>query len=98
MLLPRIYQVDKKALGELANLEYIVSLKHSRKQVRQGNNIVADGWAGASNPDPHPHPHPTHKNNKKLSRMLIFPLFYSVITDQGTDGQMKPHEQLRVRN
>ena len=66
--------------------------------MRQGNNIVADGWAGASNPDPHPHPHPTHKNTKKLSRMLIFPLFYSVITDQGTDGQMKPHKQLRVQN
>ena len=33
------------------------------KQVTQGHNIVADGWAGASNPHPHPNPHPhTQKN------------------------------------
>ena len=25
-----------------------------KKQVTRGHNIVADGWAGASNPQPHP--------------------------------------------
>ena len=34
-------------------------LKFKKKQVTRGNNIVADGWAGASNPQPHPNPnHP----------------------------------------
>ena len=28
------------------------------KQVTQGHNIVADGWAGASNPQPHPNTTP----------------------------------------
>ena len=55
------------------------------KKVRRGRNIIADGWAGASNSDPHPHPHPTHKNTQKLYKMLIFPLFDSIITDRWTD-------------
>ena len=29
-------------------------------QVTRDYNIVADGWAGASNPHPHPMPPPTH--------------------------------------
>ena len=28
----------------------------SRKQVTQGHNIIADSWAGVSNPQPHPNP------------------------------------------
>ena len=66
--------------------KYFVNLEHSRKQVVRGQNIVADGWAGASNSHPHPHPHPTHKNTQKLSTMLIFPLFDLIIMDQRTDG------------
>ena len=30
------------------------------EQVTRGHNIVADGWAGASNPQPHPNPTPNH--------------------------------------
>ena len=33
----------------------------SEEQVTRGHNIVADGWAGASNPHPHPDP-PQHSN------------------------------------
>ena len=31
-----------------------------RKQPTRGHNIVADGWAGASNSQPHPNPTPNH--------------------------------------
>ena len=31
----------------------------SLKQVTRGHNIVADGWAGASNPHPFSNPNPT---------------------------------------
>ena len=27
---------------------------NKKEQVTRGHNIVADGWAGASNPHPHP--------------------------------------------
>ena len=33
----------------------------------RGHNIVADRWAGASNPHPHPNPTPTLKHTQKLS-------------------------------
>ena len=32
------------------------------KQVTRGHNIVADGWAGASNPQPHPKPLSIHNH------------------------------------
>ena len=35
------------------------------KQVTRGNNIVADAWAGASNPHPHSNPHPKLKLMQK---------------------------------
>ena len=50
-----------------------------------GHNIVADRWAGASNPEPHPDSHPTHMHTRKVSKTLIFPLFDSIITDGPTD-------------
>ena len=57
------------------------------KQVTRGHNIVADGWAGASNPHPHPDPPPTLKHTQKVSKMLVSPLFNSVtMMDQRTDG------------
>ena len=34
--------------------------------VTRGHNIVADGWAGASNPHPQPNPGP------KVSKTLVF--------------------------
>ena len=32
------------------------------EQVTRGHNIIADGWAGASNPHPHLGPHSTYKH------------------------------------
>ena len=32
------------------------------KQVTRGQNIITDGWAGASNLHPHPKPHSIHKH------------------------------------
>ena len=69
------------------------------KQVTRGHNIVADGWAGASNPHPHPNPihtlthtPSTHKHTQKVSKTSVFPLFDSITmmdgpTDQRTDGR-----------
>ena len=43
--------------------------ERENKQVTRGYNIVAEGWAGASNPHPHPksiaNPH-THKHLERL--------------------------------
>ena len=55
-----------------------------------GRNIIADGWAGASNPHPHPKPS-TH--TQTADDMLIFALFDSCPrtngpTDRWTDGWM----------
>merc|ERR1712002_656586 len=61
------------------------------KQVTRGHNIVADGWAGASNPDPHSNSHPTRKHSQKVSKTLVFPLFDSIITDGRTDGPTDQH-------
>jgi len=57
------------------------------EQVTRGHNIVADGWAGASNPQPYPNPYPTLKLTQKVSKTLVFPLFNSIITDGPTDGR-----------
>ena len=77
-----------------------------QKQVTRGHNIVADGWAEASNPHPHLNPPPTLKHTQKVSKTLVFPLFNSMTTDrqtdgptdQRTDGRTKPLIELRVRN
>ena len=53
------------------------------EQVTRGHNIVADGWAGASNPPPHPKPPPTLKHTQKVSKMLDE---NDKSTDQWTDG------------
>ena len=53
------------------------------------HNIVADGWAGASNPHPNPNPHPTYTNiNKIYLKRLFFPLF-NLMTPGPTDGRME---------
>ena len=75
------------------------------EQVTWGQNIVADGWAGASSPHPHPMP-PKNTCTQKQSKMFVFPLFDSCVTDQRTDrrtdgptdGRTKPLIELRVRN
>ena len=59
-------------------LETVFSSCLCRKQVKQGHKIVADGWAGASNPRTfHPYTH------------AHFPLFDNHFgpTDRPTDGQ-----------
>ena len=60
-----------------------------KKQVTQGHNIVADGWAGASNPQPNPNPHPSHTNiHKKYPKRLFFHFSTrSLPTDQRMDRQ-----------
>ena len=62
--------------------------KQKKTAFKQVNNIVADGWAGASNP--HPNPTPTHKHSQKVSKTPVFPLFNSITMDQRTNGQTKP--------
>ena len=51
----------------------------------RGHNIVADGWAGTSNPHPLPNPPPKLKRIQKVSKTLIFNSI--TMTDQWTDGQ-----------
>ena len=49
-------------------------LRPNKIKMTRGHNIVADAWAGASNPHPHPNPQPhTQTSTKKVS------------TDQWTD-------------
>ena len=56
------------------------------EQVTLGHNIVADGWAGASNPHPHPNPQPyTQASTKKVSKTFHF-FTQSPWTDAPTDG------------
>ena len=59
----------------------------------QGHNIVADRWAGASNPLPNPNPHPSHTNIQKRIQNACFATFQldhygrtNEPTDQWTDG------------
>ena len=79
------------------------------KEVTRGHNIVADGWAGASNTHPHPKPHSIHKLTIKESKTLIVLIFNGPmdqgtnrqsdgLTDQRTDGRTKPLIELRFRN
>ena len=73
----------------------MLGIKELLEQVTRDHNIVADGWAGASNPHPYPNPQPTHKHTQKVSKTLVFPLFDSWVTDQRTDGPTdRPMDQL----
>ena len=40
--------------------------KKEKEQVTRGHNIVAAGWAGASNPHPHHKPHSIHGHTKRI--------------------------------
>ena len=57
------------------------------EQVTRGHNIVADGWAGASNPHPHPNPPLTLKHTQKVFKNAHLPTFPLVLTDGWTDGR-----------
>ena len=67
-----------------------------KKQVTQGHNIVADGWAGASNPHPHPMP-PTNTDTQKTFKSLVFPLStYALMNDRLTNGWTDRFTDLQV--
>ena len=55
----------KKEINEIKNKGKIV------KQVTRGHNIVADGWAGASNPHPHQKPPPSLKHTQLVIQELF---------------------------
>ena len=55
-----------------------------KEQVTRGHNIVADGWAGASNP--HPTQLPPQHSTKYSIQNAHFPTFRLVVTDGRTDG------------
>ena len=61
------------------------NLLKGQEQVTRGPNIVADGWAGASNPHPYPNLLPTLKHTQKVSKTLVFPRFNSMTLDGPTD-------------
>ena len=60
------------------------------QHVTRGHNIVADGWAGASNPHPNPNFHP------KILFFPLDPIWMDEQTDRRTDGQSLL--ELRVRD
>ena len=49
------------------------------EQVTRGHNIVADGWAGASNPQPHPTPIP---NTPRTHSMTSLPKLTLSLSDE----------------
>ena len=73
-------------------------MRKRNKQVTRGHNIVAEGWAGASNPYPHPNPPPTLKHTQKVTKTLVLPLFNLMTSDGPTDGQTKRVVELRTRD
>ena len=61
------------------------------QQVTRGNNIVADGWAGASNLNPHLISPPSTLKPKKAYKTFVFQFSTRGLrtdrrTDQRTDG------------
>ena len=81
-----------------------VEKEKNMRKVTRGHNIVADRWAGASNPHPHPNLPPTLKHTQKVFQNARFPTFRLVLTDGPTDGWTdgpldgQSHLELRVRN
>ena len=73
-----------------------------KKEVRRGHNIVADGWAGASNLHPHPKPQTLlhiHKHNKYPKRSFFHFSTRSPLHNYGRiDGRTKPLIELHICN
>jgi len=71
----------------------IESEKKEKEQVTRGHNIVADGWAGASNPQPHPNPTlnspPTHTQTQCNNCSIMNARFshFQLERDGRTDGR-----------
>ena len=64
----------------------LAKMQETFQQVTRGHNIVADGWAGASNPHQHPNLPPTLKFTQKVSKLKrSFPRF-SARSPWQTDG------------
>ena len=61
---------------------HILTSAYSRlTNVTRGHNIVADGWAGASNP--HQHPNPLHTQTyTRIIYNACFPHFNSITMDR----------------
>ena len=56
-------QIDRQTdIGFIASMHNLHKGQSKVQQVTRGHNIVAGGWAGASNPHPHPKPHSIHKH------------------------------------
>ena len=69
------------------------------RQKTRGHNIVADGWAEASNPQPRNAAPFTPTHTQDASKTLVFSLSDSCTptgrrTDGWTDGRTKPHIEL----
>ena len=67
-----------------------------------GHDIVAERWAGASNPHLHLNPRHPLKHMQKSFKNACSSTFRLMLTDQQTKGRMdewtKPLKELRVRN
>ena len=79
-------------------------IEKGKKQVTQGLDIVADSWAGASNPHLQPYPQPHLQTFTEKCELLFFFHFLTQspwtdgLMDQQIDGWTKPLIELRVRN
>ena len=96
------YKTEEQEEEEVSSGEE--ELKQEYKQVMRGHNIVADGWAGASNPIHTPNPTLSHANIHKTYQKCSFLNFSTRSprtdgrTDGWTNGRTKPLIELRVRN
>ena len=93
-------------LGKLRLAHYIKALPIVTDLVWEDKwcGVVADGWAGASNPHPHPNPLTPHTNiHKKYLKHSFFHFltrspWTNGWTNGPTDRRTKPFIELRVHN
>ena len=80
-LTPSTLQINNKP--NIGQRSRTVGLRQFHKKVARGHSIFADGWAGA--PNLHPHHNLTHNHTQKVSKMLVSPLYDSIITNGPKD-------------